>query len=317
MSWGISRRRVTHVARTTVAATSWWSGLSTARSLLLGPAVRVLTYHRFRHAPSDRFSVAPDEFARQMAWIGRTRRAVSLDDVLDFVAGRRTLPDGAVLVTIDDGFADVASVALPVLESLAIPAVAFIPAGGLDEQGVGASEDGAKLTRDQVRSVARCGIEVGSHGWSHQSLGILDADSARYEIEHSRARLESVTGQRVRAFAYPYGTRLDYTEATRLELARCGYTCAFTSQHGCVLPGHDALELPRIKVEGGWDDRLFQRAMCGALDAWGTVDRFAFRFQATPATRARQTHHTGGANRPVAIFPGRSSPTAPAASKRP
>jgi hypothetical protein len=45
------------------------------------------------------------------------------EDVEGFVTGRRSLPDGAVLVTIDDGVRSVYTHALPVLSHYGIPAV--------------------------------------------------------------------------------------------------------------------------------------------------------------------------------------------------
>ena len=57
-----------------------------------------------------------ERFADHMGWLRRHAWPVSVDDVVDAVAGRRPLPERAVLVTFDDGRPSVLDVGLPVLE---------------------------------------------------------------------------------------------------------------------------------------------------------------------------------------------------------
>lgn len=85
------------------------------------------------------------------------------------------------------------------------------------------------------------------------------------------------------AFAYPYGTRVDYNAMTEEVLDNAGYTYVFTAQHGAVAPGAelDRMRLPRIKVEGGEGLWMFKLLVHGGLDAWGWIDRFAWRWQKT------------------------------------
>jgi peptidoglycan/xylan/chitin deacetylase (PgdA/CDA1 family) len=93
----------------------------------------VLTYHRVDE-PGARpglypglLSATPRAFEQQLAWLGRRRRPVSIDDALAAQRGERPLPPGAVLVTIDDAYEDVAEHAWPTLQRLGIPAALFVP----------------------------------------------------------------------------------------------------------------------------------------------------------------------------------------------
>ena len=63
----------------------------------------------------------------------------SLDDCADWLAGTITLPPRTAIVTFDDGYASVASAALPVLQRLRVPATVFVVAGriGSDNQWPG------------------------------------------------------------------------------------------------------------------------------------------------------------------------------------
>jgi colanic acid/amylovoran biosynthesis glycosyltransferase len=90
----------------------------------------VLTYHRIgdpRRGPPGIVSATPKAFERQMRWLARTGRAVSLDDVLRARDGGAPLPRGAVLVTFDDAYRDFDEHAWPVLRQLGIPATLFVP----------------------------------------------------------------------------------------------------------------------------------------------------------------------------------------------
>src|SRR4029453_13085434 len=99
--------------------------------------------------------------------------------------------------------------------------------------------------------------------------------------ERSRKLLEDRLGGAVVAFAYPFGTRRDFNPTTRQILHEVGYRFIFTSQHGAVRPGADALELPRIKVEGGEGMWMFRGLARGGLDGWALVDRTMWRLQAS------------------------------------
>lgn len=268
-------------ARAGVAIGSWISGaLHHRRSL----RPRVLTYHRFGDDVRDPFCVDRTTFARQMETLAEAGCAVSVADLERHLYSGRPLPAGAVLVTIDDGYRSTYTEALPILRDLGIPGVAYIPAGCMD--GAGSCHAAAALAPeprigwDEAIELAEAGIDIGSHAWSHESLGAMDDDTIRAELERSRALLQKRTGASVTSFAYPFGTRADYDSRSRLLLGECGYRTAFTSQHGALAPGSDPLELPRVKVEGGEPLWLFRLVVRGGLDAWSLVDRTLWRLQA-------------------------------------
>jgi peptidoglycan/xylan/chitin deacetylase (PgdA/CDA1 family) len=245
------------------------------------PRLRALTYHRFGDSRRDPFCVRVEDFEAQMAWLAQEHRAVSLTELEAFRAGRATLSRESVVVTIDDGFRSTYAAALPILRRYGIPAVAFLPVGQIGG-GDGAVADPAPephLTWEEVDGLSRAGIAVGSHAWTHRSLGRMSANEARQEAQRSRATLEDRLGVAVTSFAYPFGTRADFNAATRTILERCGYRSAFTSQHGCVRPGDDPFVLPRIKVEGAEPLWMFRRLVRGGLDAWRWVDRTLWRWQ--------------------------------------
>ena len=105
-----------------VALAAWASGyLALKRWFRHTPRVRVLTYHRFRSCKRDPFSVGIEQFEAQMRWLAERNLAISLADLEAFLDGRLTLRDRVVLVTIDDGFEEISSLALPILRRYRIP----------------------------------------------------------------------------------------------------------------------------------------------------------------------------------------------------
>jgi peptidoglycan/xylan/chitin deacetylase (PgdA/CDA1 family) len=272
-------------ARRGLALACWGSGrLALHNRLGRRPRMRVLTYHRFGTTRRDPFCVRVQDFERQMAWLARHRLAVSLADVQGFLSGTRALADGSVLVSVDDGSPTLCSYAFPILQRHRIPAVAFVPAGeltsgnGRNGQSVDTRPE-ARITWNDLATLAEGGLAIGSHAWTHRSLGRMSPVEVREQAVRSREALEQRIGRPVTAFAYPFGTRADYNTTTAAVLREVGYTCAFTSQHGAIRSGTEPFALPRVKVEGGEGLWLFRLLVRGALDDWRWVDRTLWRLQ--------------------------------------
>lgn len=282
------RQGFKRAARRSVALASWASGSLALRDrLATQPCIRALTYHRFgAGTPGDPWCVATPEFAAQMGWLAERRLLVSLDAVRAFVAGAATLPHNAVLVTIDDGCRSLLTEALPVLRDFAVPAVAYVSAGLVGAAAVAADHAEPYATWDELAKVRDAGIEIGSHAFDHRSLARMDASAALDQALRSREEIGTRLGTPARSFAYPFGTRADFDAGTDRQLAEAGYEIAFHSVHGAIRPGMPPISLPRVKIEGGEDLRMFALASRGAMDAWRVVDELVPRL-----ARARSETH--------------------------
>ncbi len=260
-------------ARSALALAMGASGALALRRLISSaPRVRVLTYHRFGDVARDPFCIARADFEAQVRFLAEHKRAIGLDDLRGFLAGERELAPDSALITIDDGFARTASLALPVLRHHAVPAVAFVTASLVGNPDAPQFEAERYMTWPELERLAEGGIETGAHGFEHLSLGAMSTDAAREQGVRARALLESRLGRPVRSFAYPYGTLRDFNAGTREALAEAGYAFVFTSQHGAIHGGMDPHELPRVKVENGDTRALFSRLCDGAMDPWRLVD---------------------------------------------
>src|SRR5687767_8705425 len=142
------------------------------------PRVRVLTYHRFGEGRRAPFTVSAADFERQMRLLAQSGKAVSLDGLRAHLDGRRALPDGAVLVTMDDGDPSVLEIAAPILKRHGVPATAFV---------LGGEPEGFELmTGEQLRRLPEHGIEVASHSLTHRSMAKIPLEEARREARESR-----------------------------------------------------------------------------------------------------------------------------------
>jgi peptidoglycan/xylan/chitin deacetylase (PgdA/CDA1 family) len=275
-------------ARTGVVLLSLLSGRVDFRQKVLADSqVRVLTYHRFGNIPRDPFCVDLKDFEAQMAWLANQQRAISLPDLEKFLSGQQELPNGSVLVTIDDGYRSIYSGALPILQKYGIPCVLFLTVGAIHEtapdMALTPEEPEPHLTWSEVQSLDQAGCTIASHGWTHRSLGQLSLAEVQEEATSSQQILEKHLQEPMTAFAYPFGTMADFNSATAKILGESGYQFVFTSQHGAVQKSLDALVLPRIKVESGEPLWMFKWLAQGGLDAWQLIDQTLWKFQQTPS----------------------------------
>jgi peptidoglycan/xylan/chitin deacetylase (PgdA/CDA1 family) len=214
--------------------------------------------------------------------------------VCAFVAGRKPLAPGAVLVTIDDGCRSLLTHALPILREHRVPAVAFVSAGLVGAAAVATDHAEPYATWDELARVHEAGVEIGSHAFDHRSLGRMSDAEARDQALRSRAEIGARIGAPARSFAYPFGTRADFDARTDRLLAEAGYEIAFHSVHGAIRPHMPAISLPRVKIEGGEGLRMVQLASDGAMDGWRIVDELRGRL----VRRRSETHADAAGERP-------------------
>ncbi len=98
------------------------------------PGAVILLYHRVASLPNDPFSLAvsPDHFAQQLEYIRQTCQPMRLIDLVKAIQ-QRSLPQRAVAITFDDGYADNFTHAYPLLTAAQIPATIFVSSDQIDK----------------------------------------------------------------------------------------------------------------------------------------------------------------------------------------
>jgi peptidoglycan/xylan/chitin deacetylase (PgdA/CDA1 family) len=176
------------------------------------PGVVVLIYHRVGGGADTEIDLDPALFDEQMAWLAASGRAISLDTALSRLAVREPVgaaasPDGSranpVVVTFDDGTADLVDHALPILVRHGVPATVYVATRHVDEQ-LPWPADGVPLTWAGAKEMVDSGlVTIGSHTHSHALLDRLSPHEAAAELDRSRELIEEKLGVPGDHFAYP------------------------------------------------------------------------------------------------------------------
>ena len=305
------------------------------------PRTLMLLYHRIDDLPSDPqlLAVTPEHFDQHLQVLQRRYCAQRFADLTEASASRK-VPTNSIVVTVDDGYADNLTNALPLLEKHEIPATVFVTTGivrerkhfwwddlariALGEHSVpesleieldklhtysfveinnwcgqrstdwnllceqdptprhrlyreashflrGASElerarvlrnlrdwaglpaatesDCNVLSVDELTQLGRSDlIEIGSHTVHHPVLSALSLAAQEVELCESKNYLESLLDREVAGFAYPYGTKADYTSETIAVVKTAGYKSACSNIAEAIWPGTDPFQFPRLLV---------------------------------------------------------------------
>jgi peptidoglycan/xylan/chitin deacetylase (PgdA/CDA1 family) len=241
-----------------------------------------------------RFTVTPQALDWQMRWLARAGfTAIGLDQLADAREQGAPLPRRPVVLTFDDGFADSARYAPPVLQRHGFTATFYLVAGLVGRPGEWLQpEVGFRLPLmgwATARALQADGFHFGSHTVTHRRLARLAAGEARAELVRSRELLEDGLARRVEHLAYPFGS---HDERVLGLAAGAGYRTACTTLEAHSR-GEALLALPRIPVYGT-DSRLdFVLRLLTARPAAALAPRALGR-EALGAGRRRLRRARGG-----------------------
>lgn len=110
---------------------------------------------------------------------------------------------------------------------------------------------GLHMTWPEVGAAARSSFDIGAHTINHPIVSRLSIHEAEREIAGSRATLEQVLGQPVRAFAYPNGQPGDFGPDHELVLEKLGFSIGFAAHGGLTFSAeakHRPFALRRVGV---------------------------------------------------------------------
>jgi len=179
------------------------------------PRAAVLVYHRVGIGSIDpwQLTVDPEIFAGQMETLARDWSPMSLEELVEGFQMRR-LPERAVAVTFDDGYADNLEVAAPILVEHAIPVTLFVATDLIDAGGRPWWDELASLLLEPARLPLTLTLSSGNgHHWRIPSVSDEERRSAS-----SLNPWDAQPGTRLRAF-YEVWLTLRALDAARREAA--------------------------------------------------------------------------------------------------
>ena len=214
----------------------------------------ILMYHRCAPGGNERlarYRIQPDAFEQQLRYLRyNDYRTATFAEWRAARAAKRPLRGRRVILTFDDGFADFAEFAWPLLKKYGFGATVFLVTGRIGETSDwdAAYGDTAPLMDwNQILDLQANGIEFGSHTVNHRHLPALSPAEAATELLQSRLNLEQRLERPVRSLAYPFGQY----EPWLMHLAgACGYLDAVTTRSMLSTIEDPDLGLARVEVDG-------------------------------------------------------------------
>ncbi len=215
-------------------------------------AVPVFLYHAVMDDPPEwiaEFTVAPRVFAEHLDAIADSGRTpVTISTFADGLAGRAPLPPRPVLLTFDEGFADLPGPTADGLAGRGLPATAYLTTGAITPGGRSLLPPAPMMTLAGAERLEQAGMEVGSHTVTHAQLDTLNARQVRAELVDSNAVLEDTLGHRVPHLAYPHGYN---SPRVRAMAARAGYETAAAVRHALSSDRDERYRIARLIVRRG------------------------------------------------------------------
>lgn len=219
----------------------------------------ILIYHRVGGGTPDERDLETDAFEAQMDLLV-DHRVVHLDQAIAELQAGDDRPK--VVITFDDGFADVYEPALPILEDRSLPFTLYAATAYMDGlmhwDGSTAKAPGPALTWSQLEAVASSPLAtIGNHTHNHARPERLTAQ----ELDACTGLLEQRLGLTPAHFAYTWGIPVPSMEGELRTRFRSAVTGRLGRNHG----GVDPMRLRRVPVRGSDPLPFFAAKLTGRL----------------------------------------------------
>lgn len=230
------------------------------------PVIPVLLYHAVMADPPAwiaEFTVTPGDFAAHLdAVVASGRTPVPVSTLAEHLAehptghvpghvpgdradSRAPLPHRPVVLTFDDGFADLPGPTAEALAARDLPATAYLTTGAITPGRTSLLPPAPMMTLTQATRLAGHGVEVGAHTVTHPQLDTLSAPALHRELREAKDALEDTLGHRVSHLAYPHGYN---SRAVRRAAADAGYASAVAVRHALSSERDEPYRIARLIV---------------------------------------------------------------------
>lgn len=217
--------------------------------------VPILMYHAVEdavRAPKYKhFYVLANEFAGQMRMLKRAGfTPITFGTLAAARAGTGTLPLKPVLLTFDDGYANLKTNVHLLLREFSFPYTVFLVSERVGKTNDWVASEGYEptplLSWPEIADMQADGMAVfEAHTATHTKLAEIKPGDARREMEACKDALEQKLQKPITTLCYPYGS---FDDAVRDMAGELGYSQAVTTEFGRVRADDPALRLPRISV---------------------------------------------------------------------
>jgi peptidoglycan/xylan/chitin deacetylase (PgdA/CDA1 family) len=208
-------------------------------------AVAIFMYHGLDEA----FGFNDDSFVVQMQYLADNGyNTITLEHLKSWIeTGLPELPQKPIVITFDDNYITVYTVAYPIMQQLG-----FFGYNYAHTKYVGIAPGGTPATGNDHADWIECAemeaagvLITESHTLSHLRLPTLTDANLKAELEDSKAAIEEEMDKVCRHLAYPYG---GYDQRVLTATAAAGYETAVTTESGLNTRSTPLLQLKRYAV---------------------------------------------------------------------
>lgn len=180
----------------------------------------------------DKYRTNIQDFEKFIQLEIKKRRPIGIDKL-------RKVPMSSFVITFDDGYEGVYSLAYPFLTKMNIPFTVFVTKDYLNKPGYIRLNELLEMSKNKL-------CTIGSHSISHPLLRFCK--NPRHEIEGSKKILERLIHKRILYFAFPYGSIYACGNRSIKCAKQAGYKMAFSSIKGRINSRsiYNSFYLPRV-----------------------------------------------------------------------
>ncbi len=213
----------------------------------------ILLYHHVATDTPPSTSISPTDFRSQLEYLrDNDFSVIGLDTLIEALRNGKPVPDRAVAITFDDGYASIYSEAFPMLQSFGYPFTLFLSTDPINRSQAN------YMTWAQVRELSDAGVVIANHLIEHPYMltrqeGETDQQwlqRQRVEILTAEETIANQTGQSHRYLAYPYG---EFDPAIKSLLGELNFV-GLAQNSGAVGYNSDFLALPRYPLASIYAD---------------------------------------------------------------
>ncbi len=225
-------------------------------TILSKKEVPVLCYHHirnFRNAESaamKSYSVTAPAFTEQMKTLYDSGYQTILpDDLYEHLVHGATLPPKPVMLTFDDTDLEQFTIGATEMNKYKFKGVYFIMTISINRKRY--------MSESQLKELSDSGHKIEGHTWDHHMVTKYTGADWDTQLVKPKIRLEKITGNPVKYFAYPFGL---WNQAAIPELKNRGYKLGFilSSKRDSTEPLYT---IRRMIVPGTWTTQGMLKAM--------------------------------------------------------
>lgn len=209
----------------------------------------VLNYHSVSPKKTELFgNISPERFRQTLKFLTTHFEIVDLPRVVSNESNKKQ-----VALTFDDGYENVYTNAVPILEEFDVPATTFINPSFIGDANRNQILDVHGYTDPPSRIIMDCPqlselassslITIGNHTATHPDLSTLDkSKELKQEVIGAKESLEDKFGITVNRFSYPYGRY----SSDAIDMVSQSHDYAVGTRYGLVASDTVSHRLPRI-----------------------------------------------------------------------